>query len=382
MTRSSLPPTAIRRITAAVIASELRRLRDENIRPRNAGECAPRDTATPLVLDSLETMSVAATLGEVFELDDMAFAPDTMATAAEWADRIAAERIERVTVHTSGSTGAPQSHSHASADLLEEANEFAQQFADTQRVIALVPAHHLYGLVWTALLPAVLDVPVVEATVPAIPAPRSGDLMVGVPEHWAALARLRKQWPEHVTGVSSAGPLSDALGEAVLATGLARLIDVYGSSETSAIGLRDVPNRGYTLLPRWQLAPDDASTLLGRDGRQLQLPDRIRQTGERRIELSGRRDHAVQVGGLNVYPDRIAARLVECDGVAEAAVRLGDNGRLKAFIVPLANQDEANLEHRLRQLAATRLPPAERPTRFRFGPALPHNDMGKPADWD
>ncbi|AWN16207.1 4-coumarate--CoA ligase [Salinisphaera sp. LB1] len=365
-----------------MIAGELQRLRGEDIGQRTTNAYAPHETATPLALDSLERMGVAAALSEVFTLDDVAFAPETTATVAEWADRIAAQRIQRLTVHTSGSTGVPQSHSHATADLLEEAHEFAHRFAETQRVIALVPATHLYGLVWTALLPAVLDVPVVDGTVPGMPAPRAGDLVVGVPDHWAALARLRQQWPDHVTGISSGGPLANALGEAVLATGLARLVDVYGSSETSAIGLREIPGIEYTLLPRWRLAPHAPSTLIDRAGRTTRLPDQIRPSGARQIELMGRRDHAVQVGGVNVYPDRIAAVLTECDGVAEAAVRLGDNGRLKAFIVPVDDQDQADLEHRLRPFVASRLPPAERPTRFRFGPTLPQNPMGKPADWD
>ncbi|MGN8158421.1 AMP-binding enzyme [Salinisphaera sp. RV14] len=382
MTRADLPRAAIRRLTAAVIAGELHRLRDEDIGQRAAEAYAPHETATPLALDSLERMGVAAALSEIFTLDDIAFAPETTATVAEWADGIAAQRIQRLTVHTSGSTGVPQRHSHATADLLEETREFARRFAGTRRVIALVPATHLYGLVWTALLPAVLDVPVIDGTVPGMPAPRAGDLVVGVPDHWAALARLRPQWPEHVTGISSGGPLANALGEAVLATGLARLVDVYGSSETSAIGLREIPGIEYTLLPRWRLAPHAPSTLIDRTGQPARLPDHVRPRGARQIELMGRRDHAVQVGGVNVYPDRIAAVLTACDGVAEAAVRLGDNGRLKAFIVPVGDKDEADLEHRLRPFVASQLPPAERPTRFRFGPALPHNPMGKPADWD
>lgn len=382
MTLASLPPAAIHRIASAVIARELRRLRDEGIRPGRPEAHTPDDVAALLDLDSLEAMSVAAALSEVFELDDVAFAPDTAATVADWADRITAQRIERLTVHTSGSTGAPQGHSHAIADLLEEAEGFAQQFAATQRVIALVPADHLYGLVWTALLPAVLDVPVIQATVLAMPASQAYDLIVGVPEHWSALARFRKQWPEQVVGVSSGGPLPRALGEALLAAGLTRLVDIYGSSETSAIGIRDMPDTRYTLLPRWRLAADDASTLIDHDGRTVSLPDDVQQTGERRIELLGRRDHAVQIGGINVYPDRIAALLADCEGVAETVVRQGDNGRLKAFVVPVIKHDEACLEQRLRQFVANRLSPAERPTRFRFGPAVPRNPMGKPTDWD
>lgn len=383
MTRSqSLPSAAIDRITAAVIASELRRLRDDNIGRQQAAEAVSHDRTDPLALDSLETMGVAAALANVFQLDDLSFAPNTPATVSQWAARIAARRIERLTVYTSGSTGQPQGHAHTTADLLEEANELARRFADTRRVVALVPADHLYGLIWTALLPAVLGVTVVEGTVLAMPEPTAGDLVVGVPEHWATLARIGPHWPGHVTGISSGGPLPHALGEALIATGLTRLVDVYGSSETSAIGLREIPDTGYTLLPRWQLTSSfDPPVLADRQGRAVQLPDHIRQIGERRIELLGRRDQAVQIGGINVYPERVAAVLATCPGVATAAVRLGDNGRLKAFVVPVANPDDPDLEAQLRQFVAARLSLAERPTSFRFGPELPHNPMGKPADW-
>ena len=381
--KQRLPAAAIHRITAAVIASELRRLREENIGRQEAADFISQDTADPLALDSLETMGVAAALGDVFELDDLSFAPHTAATVCEWAARIAAQRIERVTVYTSGSTGQPRGHSHATEDLLAEANDLAPRFAETQRVVALVPADHMYGLIWTALLPAILDVPVVAGSALAMPAPEPGDLVVGVPEHWGAFARLGKHWPGNVTGISSGGPLPHASGATVMATGLARLVDVYGSSETGAIGLREVPDRGYELLPRWHLTSSvDTSTLSDRDGHPVELPDYIRQTGERRIELLGRRDRAVQIGGSNVYPDRIAAVLAGCAGVTAAAIRLGDNGRLKAFIVPVANQVEVDLERQLRQFAASRLLPAERPTSFCFGSELPHNRMGKPADWN
>lgn len=383
MIRSAqLPAAAIHRITAAVIARELRRLRDENIGRQASADTAARDANDPLELDSLETMSVAAALGQVFQQEDLSFAPDTPATIAEWAARIATRRIERVTVYTSGSTGQPQGQTHTTANLLAEARELAARFPDTQRVVALVPADHLYGLIWTALLPAILDVPVIAGTVLTLPAPAAGDLIVGVPEHWAALARLGKSWPAPVTGISSGGALPEALGEDLIAAGLTRLVDVYGSSETGAIGLREVPASGYTLLSRWQLtSAADTATLVDREGQPVSLPDDIRAIDERRIELLGRRDHAVQVGGTNVYPDRIAAVLGECPGVANAAVRLGNHGRLKAFIVPADEPDEAALEQQLRQFVAARLAPIERPTSFRFGAELPRNPMGKAADW-
>jgi hypothetical protein len=72
-----------------------------------------------------------------------------------------------MTVATSGSTGSPRLCIHNVADLLDEAVFLAAQFTGRRRVVALVPAHHLYGIIWTALLPDALGVPVVVRTIGA-----------------------------------------------------------------------------------------------------------------------------------------------------------------------------------------------------------------------
>lgn len=95
----------------------------------------------------------------------------------------------------------------------------------------------------------------------------------------------------------------------------------------------------------------------------------------------GRRDGAVQIGGHNVWPDRVARALRAVDGVADAAVRMHANGRLKAFIVPAEQQDTEHLSARIEQMIILHLTDPERPRSFRFGAALPRNAMGKLADW-
>jgi len=62
-------------------------------------------------------------------------------------------------------------------------------------------------------------------------------------------------------------------------------------------------------------------------------------------------------------------------------VRLGGDGRLKAFIVPDTGTDADTLAPLLRQMVANRLPSHEQPRHFRFGDALPRNAMGKLKDW-
>lgn len=338
-----------------------------------------------LGLDSLEQLGALGALAEAFDLDDSLLNETPPTFVGAWIDWImegqAAAGV-RMSVRTSGSTGVPRPCTHVMSDLLEESAFLAARFSDRRRVVALVPADHLYGIIWTAMLPSVLEVPVVVRTLGAPLGLVAGDLVVAVPEQWEAAVRLIRQFPDDVIGVSSGGSLDGAVAEAVLAAGLKRLVEVYGASETSAIAMRDAPAADYELLPRWRLVRSGESDwqLIDGAGATGHLPDHIDRTGDRSLRLLGRRDGAVQIGGHNVWPKRVADLLDAVDGVAETAVRLNATGRLKAYIVPREGIGSADLAANLER-AAAQLPVHERPKSFRFGAALPRNAMGKLEDW-
>jgi len=156
------------------------------------------------------------------------------------------------------------------------------------------------------------------------------------------------------------------------------------------IALRDLPATAYALLPRWQLIPSGTAESNGTGAWQLRdahgghhdLPDHIERIGDRSLRPIGRRDGAVQVGGHNVWPGRIADILRAIDGVADAAVRLHVDGRLKAFIVPDDDDCDADeLRGRIDRAAADQLTGPERPKWIRFGHVLPRDAMGKLCDW-
>ena len=115
------------------------------------------------------------------------------------------------------------------------------------------------------------------------------------------------------------------------------------------------------------------------------LPDRMEWLDEHRYHVYGRLDGAVQVGGVNVFPTRVAEVLRKHPGVAEVAVRLmlpSEGVRLKAFVMahdPAADHDL--LRRELEVLAAEELSTPERPRAYSFGSALPTGPMGKAADW-
>lgn len=387
MNQFGLTRSAVARIACAVVASEVRYLRGTHPTPATACEWPDGLPIGDegLGLDSIEQLGALGALAETFDLDDTllhAGPPQRVDDWIDWIMRRHATPGGSITVRTSGSTGAPRTCSHAVADLIEEAAWFAARLADRRRVVALVPADHLYGIIWTALLPASLDVPVVARTIGAPLDLIEGDLVVAVPEQWRALSRMTR-FPDDVIGVSSAGPFQDAIAGEVFDAGLARLIDVYGSSETGAIAWRDVPAACYEIIARWNLVPhdDDRWRLEDRSGRRAALPDHIDRTGSRSLRIAGRRDGAVQIAGHNVWPEQVADILRGVEGVSELAVRLHANGRLKAFVVPRAGLSAVELQAALERTAIARLRDHERPRSLRFGDSLPRNAMGKLEDW-
>lgn len=372
------------RIVHAVLRTEVARLRGRGLGATPPGEWT---MATPLGdeglgVDSLEVFGILAALAEMFDLHSGTLTerpPERVGDLVDCVARAAAGVDASITVATSGSTGRPRRCSHPLTDLLEEAAYFASMVAGRRRVVALVPADHLYGLIWTALLPAALDLPVVERRIGARLDLVPGDLVVAVPDQWRVLPRLAVPLPEDVWGVSSGGPLPGDVEAAMLDGGVAHVLDVYGASELGGIAVRVARDPDYRLLPRWRMAVGD-DAVIDRRGVQCLLPDQVIRTGERAIRPVGRRDDAVQVGGNNVWPQRVAAMLRAVPGVADAAVRLGDDARLKAFVVPDPGVGIEDLGRSFERGLAT-LSVAERPTSYTYGPALPRSQMGKPGDW-
>lgn len=390
------PPIArqdLRRIVGGLVIDEISRVRGPG-GARTIDDPANWDDDQPfsvggLPLDSLETLNAAAALHEMFALDQPA--PDlpgrARVTLGQWLDDIAAVLARKdafLTVMTSGSTGRRKPCAHAMRDLAGEAAWFATRVPRLDRIVALVPAHHIYGLIWTALLPAQRGVPVMAASAANLPAFHSGDLVVAVPDQWAAMLRSRRSWPARVCGVSAGAPLDDAVAEDLRAAGLHCLYDVYGSSETGGIALREAPDPAYVLLPRWRFAAPvdaDAPVLIDPHGAATPLPDRLVIAADHSFSVVGRRDGAVQVGAVTVWPDQVAACLQSCPGVAAVAVRLGDHGRLKAFVVPAEAGGDAALLDRLRRHALRLSRSEQRPASYSFGAALPRSALGKLCDW-
>jgi 4-coumarate--CoA ligase (photoactive yellow protein activation family) len=217
-----------------------------------------------------------------------------------------------------------------------------------------------------------------------------GDLVVGHPEFWRAVARTVPALPPDVLGVTSTAPCPDDVALQLRHAGLARLVQVYGASETAGIGARSSHEAPYELFPHWRFDaanPNWLLRMLPEGGEQAAaLPDALIPAGERLFRVGARHDDAVQVGGINVFPARVREVLRRHPAVQDAAVRLmrPDEGtRLKAFIVARRTQrEETGLLTQLQQWVDRELTTPERPKAIRFGAELPLTPTGKLADWN
>jgi 4-coumarate--CoA ligase (photoactive yellow protein activation family) len=349
--------------------------------------------------DSLELMGLASALAEALHMHESGIEDYLLArqTVGDWvciAQTGLSRFSARLTFRTSGSTGTPKSCMHTLDSLWQEVRELAPRLEGTRRIFSAVPGHHIYGFLFTVLLPRALGVPADAVTdlrsgsaARLAHQLREGDLVVGHPEFWRAAARTVPGFPAGVTGVTSTAPCPDEVSAALALAGLTTLLQVYGSSETAGVGWRTSPAQPYTLFSYWQRDGDDTGAIVraGDRGGRRDCQDALRWLDARRFVPTGRIDQAVQVGGINVFPAQVRRELLLHPDVLDASVRLmqpAEGNRLKAYVVPRnARADRQQLHAALDAWAGARLSAPARPRAFSFGAALPADDKGKPADW-
>jgi 4-coumarate--CoA ligase (photoactive yellow protein activation family) len=332
----------------------------------------------------------------------------------DWATILHARwTCEALCFHTSGSTGTPVWHKKPLAVMEEEMAAVAPVFASRTRIVSVMPMHHIYGFMLSMLLAKWKGIPIMY--MPPLPLAsffaelRDGDVIMGFPLFWQSLLTMIRRegkelsLPPDIRGLTATAPCPPGLiqnlldpaqtGESPPLTGLSEL---YGSTETMGIAMRHNGEEWYELLSNWDVAPlADGSLGISRiraDGTGWAaepLPDVVTwHPRENRLFKPERRmDKAVQVGGTNVYPSRIAEVIRSHPLVQDCAVRLmrpEEGARLKAFIVPKLPLEEAapHFGKSFRAWMAKRLETASRPKHIRLGTALPVNKMGKASDWD
>ncbi|MBI9080501.1 MAG: AMP-binding protein [Pseudodesulfovibrio sp.] len=297
-----------------------------------------------------------------------------------------------ITFFTSGSTGEPTPATQAFANHEQEVTALAEIFHERKRVVSFVPRHHIYGFLFSILLPKALGVEVKWAV--PIPTPglteslQKDDLIVAFPLFWEKLKEMKIQFSRDLYGVTSTGPCPAETIHALKQNGLKRIYEIYGSSETGGVGYRKDPTSGYTLLPFWARTDDESClqrTNSNHGNQEYALQDILNWNDATTFTPMRRTDNAVQVAGINVYPSHVRKILLEHPSIADCAIRLmrpKEGTRLKALII-LNDKDSdlTHLEFSIRKWAKSRLSPYELPAAWTFKDEISTNTLGKAQDW-
>ncbi len=334
-----------------------------------------------------------------------------------------------VSVWTSGSTGEHQPHRKTAGQLFAEALVLAEHFglatgradaAGTKaagaperrgvRVAATVPSHHIYGLLFSVLVPLVSggaflrETPLHAGVVKAALEDTQADVLVSVPAHLRALRILDPgQLPALMRVFSSGAALPAATARMLFGRFGLEVTEVLGSTETGGMASRlsgaqrepalweplphvqiDVGPEGRLLIDSPFLPPDgprpwvtaDRVELVGREGGR----EGARDGGDgerRRFRHLGRIDGVVKVGAKRVALAEIERRLFEIEGVEDAAVTVveveGARGRETVGLVVAPGLSPEHLRRELRRW----LDPVVVPRRLRLLDALPREPNGK-----
>lgn len=258
---------------------------------------------------------------------------------------------------TSGSTGKSQPHRKhwralaASARLNSVAIRAALGLAADApiSVIGTVPAHHMYGIELTVLLPLFAgmsvhaDRPLFPADVAAALAqPARPRLLVSTPLHLRALAESGLKFPDIDLIVSATAPLDPALARLVEERLRAPLLEMFGSTETCVFATRRTAQQDV-----WKIY-DGISIEAGADSTQVsaawyERPQRLMDVLERRgadgFVALGRNSDLVEVAGKRASLADITRRLMAVPGVEDAvafqpdAAAAGIANRVAAVVV-------------------------------------------------
>ncbi len=295
------------------------------------------------------------------------------------------------TLYTSGSTGTHKPCHKTAAQLLGEAAMQVKAFGlgPTTRVLATVPGHHIYGLLWSVLVPLtaggsfVRETPFHAETVAARLAATGANLLASVPAHLRGLEVL-SALPKLERIVSSGAPLPTETARMIRGRFGMAITEIFGSSETGGIAWRDEPERSWEPLPGVAVSADPEGRLLldspfAPPGALRPLPcdDRIEMLDEGRFRLLGRLDGVIKIGGKRIALAEIERRLLACEGVKDAAamavqVESARGAEIWAAVVA-PGRTVGQLKSELRQW----LDPVTLPRRIKLVEELPREENGK-----
>lgn len=331
-------------------------------------------------------------------------------------------REAAVLLFTSGTTGMPKTVELSERNILENAEgcRLATGFDSHQKMLAVLPLFHAYGLTVTLVLPLVMGASVViERFIPRQILQLIEKLritcLVAVPSQYRLLAKdptpadLSSMWlciagaerlPEQVA-VEFENRFHKIIVQGYGATEISPVVSL-NMPETNRFGSvgKPLPNLKVTIRNEQDavlsanevgdVCVEGSSVMLGyhndTEATNRKIRNGVLYTGDKGfldsdgyLHLVGRADDLVKVSGEKVYPAEVETVIESIDGVDEAAViALPDEkhgARLHAFVQlkPDSTMNDASLRAACREI----IEPYKVPRSFSIIESLPRTMTGK-----
>lgn len=284
-------------------------------------------TKEPFGCDSLLLVSLATSVGDYFGVPHSGLEENFIRHRdfTSWID-IVYDSLKHynkgINFSTSGTTGVPQQVFHTQEALEKEASYLQSLFRKSKRIVSFVRPHHIYGFLYTIVLPKYLKIPVdfyepiPNGTIYQTP---KDSLLIATPAIYDVEVKKNGFFNENITAVSSTQTLDKKTKSALRQKAIEEVVEIYGSSQSLGIGYRFDTQEYFTLFAYHQR------------GSLKQVQDALMWQNEREFALQGRLDEQVKHRGMLLDLSRYEKQLHALEGVQECDVVFA-KGQLIAYI--------------------------------------------------
>ncbi|NDW20580.1 AMP-binding protein [Alteromonas hispanica] len=348
-------------------------------------DCATQvDNRNRWLLDSLATYQALSYICEFFNIHDedkinSLLASPNISGLADLCAQAMNDDDAAITFYTSGSESKPKKVIHSLSSLIREAEDWICMLPDFSHILSTVPTKHIYGFIWTVILPKVANVSACTVQKTMIHSLEITDstLMISVPAMTHLLDRLPDTSKSSTHLVLSTAPLDFDILQHLHNSEYKTALQIYGATETGGIGLRAGDSPEYSLRPTLCRVNNK---VFNKDV-CLAVQDNLSFSDNRHFRVDGRLDSKIQINGYNVCPNDIkyeVSLIPEVNDVAVRVIQSNINNEVKLFVALDNTANSSNvMDSLIRKLGA--LVSVHNVT---FGRQIPKNEMGKLCDWD
>lgn len=294
----------------------------------------------PFWLDSLSLVTLATEIGTFFGVQHSGLEDNFIRYRdfQSW-NEIVLDSLKHystsATFFTSGTTGKPKQVEHSLEKITKEALFLSTLFCEQTSVASFVRPHHIYGFIYTVVLPQILGVPVLyHEPLPsrAFFKTAPNTLLVSTPTLYKELALFEDEFSPNTIATSSTEALSKTAYELLKKKGMKEIYEIYGSSESLGVGYRrsiEAPFRLFDYLQKDSLQD---------------IQDGMDFKDERLFFIKKRNDSLMKYRGYKLDLPEYETKLKSLEGIDEATASIS-KGELLCFIY------STNRAETLRQIA-------------------------------